>query len=131
MTRAVRRKIEAGAQASRLRAEDGVQFDLQDVAFDDFNIGLHGKFHAELRREDAIQFHGDQPPRFPRQQVRDGAAAGPDLQHRCLGNYSPRASTMRSAADSSARKCCPSLGLRGLIWMVAPFGTLTLFLSGI
>ena len=31
-------------------SEDGVQFDRQDIAFDDFNIRLHVEFHPQLRR---------------------------------------------------------------------------------
>ena len=41
----------------------------------------------------------------------------------------PRASTMRPAASSLARKCWPSLGLR-VFFSALPFDTLTLFLSG-
>ena len=47
---------------------------------------VHVEFHSELRRKDAIQFHRDQTPRFPGQQIGDGTAAGADLQHRGLGN---------------------------------------------
>ncbi len=73
-------------QAARLRAEDGVQFDRQDVAFDDFNVWLQGEFHSQLRRKDTVQFHRDQPARLPCQQIGDGAAAGANLKHRGLRN---------------------------------------------
>jgi hypothetical protein len=44
---------------------------------------------------------------------------------------SPKASTIRCAADSLVKKCWPILGLRDLVETAASFVTLTLFLPGI
>ncbi len=90
------REIQARAQAARLGTEDRIQFDLQDIAFDDFDLGLHGELHAELGRKDTVQFHRDQPPRLPRQHIGDGAAAGADLQHGGLGNIAQRLDNAQS-----------------------------------
>src|SRR6202049_1185815 len=46
-----------------------------------------------------------------------------------LWERSPKASAMRTAAEGSARKCWPNLGVLGVGRAADTFGTLTLFLS--
>ncbi len=83
-------KANPRVQHAGLQPEHCIQFDRQDIAFDDFNIGLHVEFHPQLRRQDAVQFHRNQPPRPSCQQVGERAAARPNLQHRRLRNISQR-----------------------------------------
>jgi len=57
--RRIRSIIQSRSKAAGLGAKDGVEFDFQDVAFNDLDIGAGGEFQAQLGREYAIKLDGD------------------------------------------------------------------------
>src|ERR1700722_1018074 len=76
--------IYSGTSAARFGSEKGVEINGENVAFDNFDVRSQRKFHAQLGRENAIQFDGNQPPCSSREQGSQGAASGSDFEHRAL-----------------------------------------------
>ena len=68
------------------------------------------RLFPQLGGQNAVQFDRNYPAGPPRQQGSQGSAARANLKYGPLRS-SPMACTTRWAADSSTRKCCPSLGL--------------------
>lgn len=52
---------------------------VEDVALDDFDVGLRGEAFAEARGEFAVEFDGDEAAGAGGEQVRDGGFAGADF----------------------------------------------------
>ncbi len=126
-----RRLLQSRTRAARLRSEDRVEIDRQDVAFDDLHI------RSQCRTSCAAA-----PPARGRVRWRSAAApaapAGKSARRvpgrfraPCSAKYRPALPRCAWQPQSSARKCWPSLGF-GCELAARPttFGTLTLFLSG-
>jgi hypothetical protein len=64
---------------------EGGEVDVEDVALDDFDIGVRGEALAETRGELAIEFDGDEAAGAGREQVRDGGFAGADFDDGAVG----------------------------------------------
>ncbi len=82
--RGLRLMIHSRTRASGLGSEDRVEIDGQNIALDDLDIRDERKLHAQLGRQHAVEFDSDEASSTPGEQGSQGAASGPDFEHRAL-----------------------------------------------
>ena len=126
----LRLQFDPGPAQARLRSEQRIEVNRQNVRLDHLHIPRHPKLQPQLRRQHPVQLHRDQPPRAVCASTDVRIPRPGPISSTVLWATSPKASTMRAAASSLVRKCCPNLGLVRGRRADTTFGTLTLTFRG-